>query len=482
MTSEDDPMGPANWTRDSPATGADAPDRVATTETIAALVTPPGLGGVAIVRISGTRSLATAKRLLPSRWQGLDPATRAFFHAVLRDPANGQRIDEAVVLVFPEPRSYTGEEVVEFQIHAGRIPARRLLDVLAASGVRMALPGEFTRRAFLNGRIDLSQAEAVMDLIGAQSDRAAHVAVEQLQGALRQRVDALYEPLMALCADLEATLDFPEDEIPEVLSMAAIGARIAALHADVGRLLATWREGHLLRDGALVVLSGRPNAGKSALFNALLGRARAIVADQPGTTRDTLEESLVLDGVPLRLVDTAGLRETDCAVERQGVDRATEVVGRADLHLRVVDLGEAWSGEDSAALRDLPSARTVVALNKADRHDPAAFSPLPGGYVGVAVSARTGQGLDELRQALRQALGLAGHGDADIAVSARHRDLLVQTAAALQAAHGIADGAGDAVLVAQALRESADALGGITGRDVGEDVLDHIFARFCVGK
>jgi tRNA modification GTPase len=455
---------------------------LAPSETIAALVTPSGVGGVAVVRLSGPASLATARHLLAPRWQSLDSAARQFFHAVLRDPATGQRIDEAVVLVFPSPHSYTGEEVVELQVHGGRLPARRLLDALGALGARMALPGEFTRRAFVNGRIDLSQAEAVMDLIGAQSDRAAHVAIEQLQGALRRRVDALYEELMALCADLEATLDFGEDEVPESLSSAQIAARIAGLQAHISRLLSTWREGHLLRDGALVVISGRPNAGKSALFNALLGRDRAIVADQPGTTRDTLEEALTLDGVPLRLVDTAGLRETDCDVERQGVERATEVVGRADLHLRVVDLGGPWNDEDLATLRDLPPARTVVALNKADRHAPAEIPPLPAGYRGVAVSALTGQGLDGLRAALQAALGLAGHGDADIAVGARHRDLLVQAAAALHAAHARCAETGDAVLTAQALRDAADALGGITGRNVGEDVLDHVFARFCVGK
>lgn len=452
------------------------------TDLIAALATPPGVGGVAVVRLSGTNAWGVARRLLPPRWQSSDSAARRFFHAVLRDPSDGRRIDEAIVLVFAAPRSYTGEDVVEFQVHGGRLPARRVLEALAGLGARPALPGEFTRRAFLNGRIDLSQAEAVMDLVAAQSERAAHVAVEQLQGSLRRRVDALYDGLATLCADVEAGLDFGEDDVPESLSPAQAAERVAGLQAETGKLLATWREGHLLRDGALVVVSGRPNAGKSALFNALLGRDRAIVADQPGTTRDTIEESLTLDGVPLRLADTAGLRETDCDVERQGVDRATALVGRADLHLRVVDLGAPWGDDDAAALRGLPPARTVVALNKADRYDASAFARLPEDYRSVVVSARTGAGLEALRAALHAALGLAGHGDADIAVGIRHRDLLAQASAALGEARNRCAGTGDAVLVAQALRDAADALGGITGRNVGEDVLDRVFARFCVGK
>ncbi len=450
---------------------------------IAALVTPPGIGAIAIIRVSGEGACEISKHLLPERWKRLDPTRRCLFYAVLHDPASGLRIDEAVVLVFPEPRSYTGEEVVEFQIHGGRIPARRLLDVLTSLGVRAAQPGEFTRRAFLNGRIDLSQAEAVMDLIGSQSDRAAHMAVEQLQGSLRHRIDSLYDQLMLLRADLEASLDFSEEEIPETLSPRAMTPPIERLRADIGSLLATWREGHLLRDGALVVISGRPNAGKSALFNTLLGHARAIVTDQPGTTRDSLEEGLTLDGIPLRLVDTAGLRETVCKIEREGVTRATELLGRADLHLRVVDLGEPWTGEDLDALHDLPPDRTVVALNKADLHNPECFTPLPEAYRAIAVSAITGKGLDPLRAALRDALGLAGPDEhAGVAVSARHRDLLVQASKALEAAQALCSTGGDAVLIAQELRDAAVELGGITGRNVGEDVLDAIFARFCVGK
>lgn len=459
------------------------PPTPSTDAPIVALATPPGPGGIAIVRLSGTGAWGLAQRLLPPRRQGPDPATRQFFHTLLRDPATGEALDEAVVLVFPSPHSYTGEEVVEFQVHGGRMSARKVLESLGHLGVRTAQPGEFTRRAFLNGRLDLSQAEAVMDLIGAQSDRAAHLAVEQLRGSLRQRVEAFYGVLTDLCADLEATLDFDEDEVPSSLSFATLSERIETLRTDVARLLSTWREGHLLRDGALVVLSGRPNAGKSALFNALLGRDRAIVADLPGTTRDTLEEGLVLDGILLRLVDTAGLRDTACAIERQGVDRATEVVGRADLHLRVVDLGEPWTEADQASLRGLPPARTVVALNKADRHAPERFGSLPEGFRAIAVSALTGLGLDALRAALAGALGVVPQAGADgLAVSARHRDLLAQAASALSSAHALALGEADAVLVAQALRDAADALGGITGRAVGEDVLDRVFARFCVGK
>ncbi len=447
---------------------------------IAAPVTPPGVGGVAIVRLSGDGTWNVAKSLLPTIYSYKSLRRRLFFHCILRDPATGDRIDEAVVLGFPAPHSYTGEEVVEFQVHGGRMPTRKLMEVLLSLGVRMAGPGEFTRRAFLNGRIDLSQAEAVMDLVGAQSERARQMALEQLQGALRQRLEAAYKALLALCADLEASLDFAEDEVPAELSFSTLHARMAVLETGLVQLLDTWKEGQVLREGVQVVISGRPNAGKSALFNALLGRSRAIVTDQPGTTRDTIEETLLLDGIPVRLVDTAGLRATDSLVEREGVARATEVVRLAHLHLRVFDPGMPWTAEDRQALLALPADRTVVVINKADLH-PDEAPCLPEGYGAVRVSALTGEGLDGLRAALVEAMGLAGQAESQVAVNARHRDALLQGLEALRRAQALC-GAEDAVLVAQALRESADALGVITGRNVGEDVLDQLFARFCVGK
>lgn len=455
---------------------------------VAALATPPGAGGIAIVRLSGRDAQGIASQLLPPNRE-LPSDRRAFFHAALRHPASGARLDEAVVLSFPAPHSYTGEPVVEFQVHGGRIPARRVLDALSALGVAPAGPGEFTRRAFLNGRIDLSQAEAVMDLVGAESERAANAAAEQLDGALSRRVAALYEPLVALRADVEASLDFDEGDVPEALLPASLADRARAVRDGVAALLATWREGRLLREGALVVLGGRPNAGKSSLFNALLAADRAIVADEPGTTRDLIEEPLAVRGIPLRLVDTAGLREADGAVERQGVRRAEEQIRRADLHLRVIDASAPDCAAETPALSALPTAGTIAVFAKCDLA-PDFVPPLPTLPVGmraVRVSAVTGEGLDALREAIADALGAATSADAGAVVNERHRGLLAQADAALGEAIALvesgADGAGfDAVLAAQSLREAAEALGAILGRNVSEDVLDAVFSRFCVGK
>lgn len=455
---------------------------------VAALATPPGAGGIAIVRLSGRDAQGIASRILPPG-RALPTDRRAFFHAALRHPTSGARLDEAVVLTFPAPHSYTGEPVVEFQVHGGRIPARRVLDALFTLGVAPAGPGEFTRRAFLNGRIDLSQAEAVMDLVGAESERAANAAAEQLDGALSRRVAALYEPLVALRADVEASLDFDEGDVPDALFPATLADRARAVRDGIAALLATWREGRLLREGALVVLGGRPNAGKSSLFNALLAADRAIVADEPGTTRDLLEEPLAVRGIPLRLVDTAGLREASGAVERQGVLRAEEQIRRADLHLRIIDVSAPDCAAETAALAALPAASTIAVFNKCDLAPgfAAPMSDLPVGMRAVCVSAATGDGLDTLRGAIADALGVGTASDAGAVVNERHRGLLARADAALGEAIALvesgADGAGfDAVLAAQSLREAAEALGAILGRNVSEDVLDAVFSRFCVGK
>ncbi len=462
----------------------DNPSNEAADAPIAAVITPPGIGGVAIVRVSG-RGVFDRVQALLADGRPLPRQRRSLRYALLRDPLSGASIDEALVLGFVAPRSYTGEDVVEFQVHGGRIPARRLLVSLARQGVRMAQPGEFTRRAFLNGRIDLSQAEAVMELIGAQSERAAQRALDHLAGRLRRHVERLYETLTALCADLEAALDFDEEDVPAVLDPPDLERRVRVLRGEVQALLSTWREGHLLRDGALVVISGAPNAGKSALFNALLGRNRAIVTEHAGTTRDSLEEALLLDGIPIRLTDTAGLRDTDCDIEREGVRRASSLLTRADAHLRVLDLGSSEWTRELQSLGGLPGSRTILVLNKADRFAvPARFDP-PEGYAVVTVSATTGLGLDRLRDALQAILGVTERGAAeDVAVNARHRELLEQAARDLDdALAGLhTHGTQEPVLLAHALRNGAEALGRITGRQVGEDVLEQVFARFCVGK
>ena len=275
-------------------------------------------------------------------------------------------LDEVLLLIMRSPQSYTAEDVIELQGHGGNVAAKRILRRALDAGARMAEPGEFTKRAFINGRIDLLQAEAVLDLVHAGSDRAAAAAIEQLEGKLSCSFNEIYDSLVSVAADLEATLDFPDDELPES-TMPELSRRLNDSRIlRIGNLISTWDEGHILREGALVVISGKPNVGKSTMMNTLLGRDRAIVSQIPGTTRDTIEERYVLDGIPLRLVDTAGLRETQCEIEQEGVRRARAQLQKADLHLYLVDASTPLDDDDRDHLAALKSEKCVVVLNKSD--------------------------------------------------------------------------------------------------------------------
>ena len=451
-------------------------------DTIAAIATAPGEGGVCIVRVSGPRALAVADAVF--RCPGAAPSARAantVTHGRVVDAAGGE-LDEALLLVFRAPRSYTREDVVELQGHGGGTSARRILRRVLEAGARLAEPGEFTRRAFLNGRIDLVQAEAVLDLIRAQSDRASAAALDQLEGALSRRFGELYDEILFASARVEATLDFPEDGLPDGL-LDALAGEVASALRRLDALAATWDEGHLLREGALVVISGRPNAGKSTLLNALLGKTRAIVSATPGTTRDSLEEALTLCGIPLRLVDTAGLRDTGCEIEREGIRRARDLMERADLHLHVVDASQPTDDETRAHLASLPAERALVVVNKVDLGE--AFVA-PSGLRIVRTALREGRGVDELREAMRERLG--SHADLSArpqaVISERHRQCLLTTRAELAAAGELlARGLEDRLVPAAAhLRSALGSLDRVTGRTYREEVLREIFGRFCIGK
>lgn len=463
---------------------------------VAALATAPGPAGIAIVRMSGDGALAVADSVcagaaeLPSAL-----GERSFRLYRLRDPRDGSLIDEALVLVFRAPRSYTGEDVAEFQIHGGRAASSRLLDALFAAGAAPAGPGEFTRRAFVNGRIPLDRAEAVMDLVGARGDRAAKAAAEQLAGAVGRGVEALRERLVALRADVEATLDFTDEEAEGLVPPEDFEERASALSADLLSLAGTARAGRMMREGALVAVSGEPNVGKSTLFNALLGTDRAIVSAEAGTTRDSLEETLVVDGIPFRLVDTAGLREAESPVEREGVERARGIAARADLVIRCVcapangpgslgSLGPLGGLGGLGPLGNLGSQegaakRTLVLFTKADLAPD--FSPPPG---TLAVSALAGTGIEELRAEIARRAGADASSMPEVAVSERHAALLREAAADVDSARGLwrAGGEDAAVPAASRLRAAAEALDRITGRVWTDDLLDAVFARFCVGK
>ena len=423
-----------------------------TGDTIAALATAPGRGGVAVVRMSGPDAWEVAGRVLGRPI--CDAQAGRFFFSRFGEA------DSGLVLVFKGPHSYTGEDVVEFHGHGGSVSPRRVLEACFAAGARLARRGEFTERAFLNGKLDLSAAEAVIDLVDARTDRAAADAQARLAGALSQRYESLYAKALELSGRLEHLLDVSEEEMPDG-TMEAIAADIAQLRQRIDRLLATAHEGRILREGALVVLAGAPNAGKSSLMNALLGTRRAIVSDVAGTTRDTIEEGLDLDGWPVRLVDTAGLRETADVIEAEGVARAESQIAEADLVI--------------ALDCDVPGAIRIHA--KCDLDEPTeATSPE---MAPLRVSAKTGEGLEALRQRIAERLvALAAKGSEETGdVTARQASQL-ETAA--QALAGV--DVGDPVLAANALRQAAEAIGRIVGKTYSDDLLDEIFSRFCVGK
>ena len=422
-------------------------------DTIAAIATAPGRGGVAVVRVSGPDAWEVARNV-SGRAIGSSDAGR-FCHCDFRD-ADGAIADSGLLLVFKSPASYTGEDVVEFQGHGGSVAPRRVLEACFAAGARLARRGEFTERAFLNGKLDLSAAEAVIDLVDARTDRAADDAQARLRGALSDRYEALYSDAIEASSRMEHLLDVDESEIPDG-TMESYLADINGMKERIRALLGTAHEGRILRDGALVVLAGAPNAGKSSLMNALLGERRAIVSDIAGTTRDSIEEGLDVDGWPIRLVDTAGLRDTEDVVEAEGVVRAEELMSKADIVI--------------ALDCDVPGSIRVHAKCDldGDRSDGAVLN----------VSSRTGEGLSELRRKIADRLrSLSSEASEEVAdVTARHTDLLGKALAALEGTDP-----SDPVLAANALRRAAQFIGEIVGKTYSDDLLNALFSRFCVGK
>ena len=447
-------------------------------DVIAALATPPGEGAIAVVRVSGPGCHALLETLL--RRPVADWPAGTFRLARIRDAA-GELLDRALVLLFRAPRSYTGEEAFELQLHGGALSARRVLRALSAAGARPARPGEFTYRAFLSGKMDLTQAEAVADLVSARSERAARVAAGQLEGALGRKISALSAKLIELAADLEAMLDFDDGELPESVPSRLQGL-LAAARAPLASLLATWEEGRMLREGVRVAVAGKPNAGKSTALNALLGRERAIVSDVPGTTRDTIEEGLVLSGVPVVLTDTAGLRETADGIEREGVRRSREAVAAADFVLAVADAS--LPAGETGWLASVPPEKSLVLLNKADL--PARTGPedFPGRKTVALSLLCDPEAGEKLAAALAEAiLPQAAHGgEGEVAIGARHRGVLEKAAGELARAEGLLGREETYVLAAEHVRSALHALGEMLGRDTDEETLDAVFSRFCVGK
>lgn len=435
-------------------------------EPIAALATASGMGGVAVIRLSGDEVYAVADQLTRLKTPPSQRKAGTFAYAPLYD-GKGDVMDDAVLLFFRAPHSYTGEDTVELHVHGGQIVPQRVLKRLWELGVRPAQPGEFTKRAFLNGRMDLTQAEAVADIIAARSPRAERAARANLQGQLGQTLIPLYEDTLAHSVQVEHLLDFDEGELPDDFFEEA-EATLQHLVERTQTLLATWHESRLVRDGALVVLAGKPNAGKSTLLNLLLGYERAIVSNEAGTTRDSIEETFLLDGVPIRLTDTAGLRDAPGAVEREGVSRTKALLEQADVVLYLT------AEPDD----DPPPQGAIVIHTKTD------LTPAPAGSLAISVRCEPQHARETVCQALRDVLKLSQGETAHATLANERQFALLSTAdkALHEAITAFRQGGLGYVPAAQQLRAAAEALGDILGRTYADDLLDRVFSTFCVGK
>lgn len=440
---------------------------------IAAVATPHGRGGVGIVRLSGPAS-AIHRLAAGIACAALPPPRHAVYRRFVDDQA--RVIDEGLMLYFPEPNSYTGEHVLELQGHGGPLVVRRLLARCIALGARIARPGEFTERAFLNGKLDLAQAEAVADLINATSEQSAIAAANSVTGEFSKLIQSLIDGIVSLRTLVEGTIDFPEEEI-DFLKESRASERLQHLRDSLSGVLKASQTGRLLRDGLMVVLVGTPNVGKSSLLNRLAGEDLAIVTDVPGTTRDAIRESVVIDGVPIHVVDTAGLRETDDAIERIGIQRSWDMINKADLALLIADAGSTIFPNIAA---QLPTRlKRITVFNKIDLAGETPRREKRADGECVWLSAKTGMGIDFLKQALWDCAGAQPEGDTVFTARTRHIEALQRACIHLDQASGLS---GKLELFAEELRLAHVELGAITGQFTADDLLGEIFSTFCIGK
>ena len=458
------------------------------TDTIAAIATAPGEAGIGIIRISGKNSVNVADKIFKSkRLDSLKKSEqRKLNYGYIIDPKDGKKIDEVLVVYMKGPNTYTKEDVVEINCHGGIIPVRRILELVLENGARMAERGEFTKRAFLNGRIDLAQAEAVMDLISSKTDSSFDVSLNQLEGSLSKEVTEIRNILLAMLAHIEASIDFPEDDVEDMAYSQLEKQGVEVLNR-INRLLDTANTGRILREGLKTVILGKPNVGKSSLMNAILRENRAIVTDIPGTTRDVIEEYVNIKGIPLKIVDTAGIRETEDIVEKIGVDRAKEFLNKSDLVIVVFDMSKELTKEDYDIIELVKDRKAIILLNKTDlpnRIDEKSIQKLLPSKRIISTSIIKGEGLEALENALRDMFfsNEIKISDDIIVSNVRHRDQL------LKAKENITDSIESIRMgipvdcIEVDIKNCWENLGEITGDTVKEDIIDKIFSEFCIGK
>ena len=459
--------------------------------TIAAIATPPGSGGIGIIRISGAasrnilsalfrRSKGNTKRLQKRSSLALQSHRLYLGHII--DPAAKVLVDEVLAVVMPAPRSYTTEDVVEIQSQSGYIVLNKILKLVLAHGARLAAPGEFTQRAFINGRIDLTQAEAVIDIINARTGKSLDMAAEQLQGRIGRRVNQIRDRLLSVLAEIEADIDFTDDVDGSDLEAHWLDKLKCGVLEPLEQLITAYEHNHFFRDGIRMAIIGRPNVGKSSLLNRLIRKERAIVTEIPGTTRDTIEEMVNIKGLPVIVIDTAGLHDTTQQIERMGIERTHATIKAADIVLLVVDLSQGVTREDRDIFRQIGASKHIIVMNKVDLNEKMVLPPAWEQGVAVKVSALTGINIDALKDAIFD-MGVGGrssHGRSSLVPNLRQAESLKKTHRFV--ANVYADERREPELVAFDLRAAAGELDQILGLSYSEDVLGQIFNRFCIGK
>lgn len=458
-------------------------------DTIAAISTPMGEGAIAIVRLSGVDAITIANKLYagPSGKQLINVPTHTIHYGNIADPDTGHIVEEVMVSVLKGPKTFTREDIVEINCHGGIVSVNRVLQLALNHGARLAEPGEFTKRAFLNGRIDLSQAEAVMDLIRAKTDRAMNVALGQMEGRLSKLIQRLRQEILETLAHVEVNIDYPEYDDVEEMTHSMLVEKATFVRNEIDKLLQTSQQGKILREGLSTVIVGRPNVGKSSLLNSLIHENKAIVTDIPGTTRDVIEEYVNVRGVPLRLVDTAGIRETEDIVEKIGVEKSRQVLKKADLILLVLNYSEELSKEDELLFEAIRGMDVIVIVNKTDlqqKMDMSRVKELANGSPVVTTSLLEEQGIDELEESISSLFfeGSVGASDLTYVSNTRHIALLSQAKRTIEDALEAIDMGVPIDIIQIDLTRTWELLGEIIGDAVHESLIDQLFSQFCLGK